>query len=99
MFLLDFFSSYFTVTKFCLNTIFLLQMKQIQKQFDNLKDKAEKRKEDLAQTFRKMEGVDDNLRRMRTSIDRASAELDMHEPIGHDVEPIKRQQEELKVCV
>jgi hypothetical protein len=72
-------------------------MKQIHKQFENLKDKAEKRKDDLEETFRKMEAVDDNLRRMRTSIDRASAELDMHEPIGHDVEAIKQQQEELKV--
>ena len=75
------------------------QMKQIQKQFDNLKDKAEKRKDDLEETFRKMEAVDDNLRRMRTSIDRATAELDMHEPIGHDVDAIKRQQEELKVNI
>lgn len=39
----------------------------------------------------------DHLRRTRTSIDRASDELDMHEPIGTDVNAIKRQQEELQV--
>lgn len=91
------FSKFKTKQKYATWIEFFFKMKQIQKQFDNLRDKAEKRKEDLDHTLREMEAVDDNLRRMRTSIDRASAELDMHEPIGHDVQAIKRQQEELKV--
>lgn len=44
-----------------------------------------------------LEAVTDNLRRMRTSIDRAADELEMHEPIGSDVNAIKRLQDELKV--
>ena len=67
------------------------------KQLENLKEKAANRRVDVQDVSAKLESVNDNLRRTRTSLDRASAELDMHEPIGRDLEAIKRQQDELKV--
>ncbi|KAJ8305390.1 hypothetical protein KUTeg_015935 [Tegillarca granosa] len=71
----------------------------LKKQFDALKEKATQRLEDVKDTARSLEAINDNLRRTKTNVDRASSELDMHEPIGSDIEAIKRQQEELKNLV
>ena len=62
-----------------------------------LQEKVMARKGEIEKTADLLDRVLDNLRRVRTSIDRASSELEMHEPIGTDIAAIKRQQEELKL--
>jgi len=69
----------------------------LRNQEERLGEVCDTRKEEIRNTSNALEGVTDNLRRMRTSIDRASDELEMHEPIGTDVNAIKRLQDELKV--
>ncbi|KAK3581860.1 hypothetical protein CHS0354_032763 [Potamilus streckersoni] len=72
------------------------QIDGLRLQLEKLQEQAEERKANVAETANKIEGVVDNLRRMKTSIDRAANELEMHEPIASDVTAIKRQQGELK---
>lgn len=76
-----------------------LQIDALKTQLGNLKSKAEACKQDIEQMLESLDCATDNLRRTRTSIDRASDELDMHEPIGTDVAAIKRQQDELQVKI
>lgn len=84
----------------CLLCLLLnLQLDMLRNQQEKLAEVCETRKDDIKSTSNALEGVTDNLRRMRTSIDRASDELDMHEPIGTDVNAIKRLQDELKVRI
>lgn len=74
-----------------------LQIDALKTQLGNLKSKADNCKRDIENMLDTLDRAIDHLRRTRTSIDRASDELDMHEPIGTDVNAIKRQQEELHV--
>lgn len=74
-----------------------LQIDALKTQLGNLKSKADNCKRDIENMLETLDRAIDHLRRTRTSIDRASDELDMHEPIGTDVNAIKRQQEELHV--
>jgi len=75
------------------------QVDSLKKQLEALCDKVHQRQEEVIVVAAKIEEVNDNLRRTRTSVDRASAELDMHEPIGRDLKAIKGQQEDLKVSI
>ena len=72
-------------------------MELLQSQHEKLRESSEERKEEIKKAANDVEAVGDNLRRMRTSIDRAADELEMHEPIGSDVNAIKRLQDELRV--
>lgn len=69
----------------------------LRNQQEHLREVSDERKAEIQTVSNALEAVTDNLRRMRTSIDRAGDELEMHEPIGSDVNAIKRLQDELKV--
>ena len=69
----------------------------LRNQQEHLREVSDERKDEIKTVSHALEAVTDNLRRMRTSIDRAADELEMHEPIGSDVNAIKRLQDELKV--
>ncbi|KAH3692413.1 uncharacterized protein LOC127863407 [Dreissena polymorpha] len=73
------------------------QLDQLRNQQEKLRDKSEERLQEVQTIYGTLEGVTDNLRRMRTCINRASDELEMQEPIGTDVNAIKRLQDELKM--
>jgi len=77
----------------------VFQLDMCRSQQERLREVSEARRDNITQVAHALEAVTDNLRRMRTSIDRAADELDMHEPIGTDVNAIKRLQDELKVSV
>ena len=64
---------------------------------ERIQEQSADRKTEIKDASNAVDTVTDNLRRMRTSIDRAGDELEMHDPIGSDVNAIKRMQDELKV--
>ena len=80
-----------------MNADVIPQVEALKTQLGKLKSKAENSKQDIEKMLDTLDRAVDHLRRTRTSTDRASDELDMHEPIGTDVNAIKRQQEELQV--
>lgn len=84
-------------SKYLKTSLFLRQLDMLRNQQEKMAEVCETRKEDIKTISNSLEGVTDNLRRMRTSIDRAADELEMHEPIGTDVNAIKRLQDELRV--
>ena len=74
------------------------QLENLKGMQERLQEMSGERRTEIKEASQAVDTVMDNLRRMRTSIDRAGDELEMHDPIGSDVNAIKRMQDELKVC-
>ena len=85
----------YIVSYTCLYNV--LQLENLKTVQERLQEQSGERKTEIKDAANAVDTVIDNLRRMRTSIDRASDELEMHDPIGSDVNAIKRMQDELKV--
>ena len=76
----------------------VFQLENLKAMQERIQEQSADRKTEIKDASNAVDTVTDNLRRMRTSIDRAGDELEMHDPIGSDVNAIKRMQDELKVC-